>query len=65
MQDALPNGTKYTFRYNVWGEVVRVAYPTGAYEVFTYGAVLPVGAHVEAPLYAQANRGVTKRRRSY
>jgi RHS repeat-associated protein len=30
----LPNGTKYKFSYNVYGEIDKVVYPTGAYEKY-------------------------------
>jgi hypothetical protein len=30
----LPNGQHYLFTYNVWGEITKVIYPTGAYERF-------------------------------
>jgi RHS repeat-associated protein len=56
----LPNGQKYEFKYNIYGEIEKVIYPTGAYERFLYGevpAVLPsTSGH-----YDQANRGVLER----
>src|ERR1051325_6787800 len=35
----LPNGQHYLFTYNVFGEITKVVYPTGAYERFDYAAV--------------------------
>lgn len=55
----LPNGKSYTFTYNVWGEITKVVYPTGAYERFDYAAVAGVG-YLEYP-YTQSNRGVVDR----
>lgn len=34
---ALPDGSKYKFRYNRYGEITKIIYPTGAYERFVYG----------------------------
>lgn len=34
-----PNQTSYRFTYNVYGEIDKIVYPTGAYETFTYGKV--------------------------
>lgn len=55
----LPNGQHYLFTYNVWGEITKVIYPTGAYERFDYAAVAGVG--FLKPPYAQGNRGVVDR----
>lgn len=55
----LPNGQTYEFKYNVYGEITRIIYPTGAYERFQYGpapVLQPQGA-----TYDQASRGVTGR----
>jgi RHS repeat-associated protein len=32
----LPDGTKYEFSYNVYGQIDKVVYPTGAYEKYTH-----------------------------
>jgi RHS repeat-associated protein len=56
----LPNGTSYIFSYNEYGEIARVIYPTGGYERYRYGFILPLAA-MSSP-YAQANRGVVERR---
>jgi RHS repeat-associated protein len=56
----LPNGGVYTFTYNEYGEIAKVVYPTGSYERYRYGEVLPLSV-VYTP-YSQANRGVVERR---
>ena len=55
----LPNGQHYLFSYNVWGELTKVTYPTGAYERFDYAAI--PGVSFLKPHNAQANRGVIDR----
>jgi RHS repeat-associated protein len=60
-QLVLPNGAAYTFKYNVWGEIARVDYPTGGFEKFTYGEVAPLGGQTDDGTYSQANRGVIQR----
>lgn len=55
----LPNGQTYEFKYNVYGEVTKIVYPTGAYERFQYGPA-PV-LQPQGPTYDQASRGVTSR----
>jgi RHS repeat-associated protein len=56
----LPNGQKYQFKYNVFGEVDKIIYPTGGYERFLYGQVQPIDVDSSYP-YDQANRGVLER----
>ncbi|HMS43498.1 MAG TPA: hypothetical protein PKE69_24930, partial [Pyrinomonadaceae bacterium] len=56
----LPNNQQYQFKYNVYGEITKIIYPTGAYEKFEYGYVQPV-ANFADPAYSQTNRGVKKR----
>lgn len=55
----LANGQTYQFKYNLYGEIEKIIYPTGGYERFVYGIVpmLQVG---DGP-YDQTNRGVTDR----
>ena len=53
----LPNGKKYQFKYNIYGEIEQVLLPTGGYERFQYGEVGSLSA--PAPPYHQSNRGVT------
>lgn len=55
----LPNGQKYQFKYNPWGEIVKVTFPTGGYERYRYANVQPLGDTSEP--YDQANRGVVER----
>lgn len=54
----LPNGLSYKFTYNVWGEVDKVALPSGGYERFEYAAV-PSVSDVGVP-YNEGNRGAIK-----
>ncbi|NOT49283.1 MAG: hypothetical protein HOP17_16270, partial [Acidobacteria bacterium] len=56
----LPDGSKYTFKYNEYGEITKITYPTGAYERFEYEQVDGVGAEA-LDIYTQTNRGVKKR----
>ncbi|MBK9529894.1 MAG: RHS repeat protein [Acidobacteria bacterium] len=54
----LPNGKSYTFRYNQFGEIVKLTHPTGSFERFHYQFIPPMsGANQGA--YDQVNRGVT------
>jgi RHS repeat-associated protein len=55
----LPNGQSYSFEYNIYGEIVKITYPTGGYERFVYGEVAPL-SYTKVP-YKQANRGVLER----
>ncbi|HEX8844615.1 MAG TPA: RHS repeat-associated core domain-containing protein, partial [Pyrinomonadaceae bacterium] len=55
----LPNGLSYKFGYNEYGEITKVTYPTGAFEQYKYGKIVPLSSQ-DAP-YDQANRGVTSR----
>ncbi len=55
----LENGQSYQFRYNAYGEITKIIYPTGGFERFKYApvsVVQPAGAS-----YDQANRGVIDR----
>lgn len=56
----LPNGAKYKFQYNKFGEIVRIDYPTGGYEKFLYGQIKPLSSTNKIG-YDQANRGVIER----
>ncbi len=56
----LPDGTKYKFTYNVYGEVDKIVYPTNAYEKYEFEA-LGVGSSEEADTrqpYLQTDRTV-------
>jgi RHS repeat-associated protein len=58
----LPNNLSYKFTYNIYGEIDKVVYPTGAFEKYTYSKV-PAPGDVKPP-YTQASRGVTLRQAS-
>ena len=56
----LPNNTSYKFTYNVYGEMDKVVYPTGAYDKYTYGGGTALSSGMFDDLFfKQANRGVT------
>lgn len=55
-----PNGQKYQFKYNEYGEITKIIYPTGGYERFEYSEVPMIGA-TTLGIYSQTNRGVRKR----
>ena len=59
-QITLPDGSKYKFKYNIYGEITRIDYPTGAYERFRYDNIAPLGYGTEE-VYSQTNRGVVER----
>ena len=54
-----PNGQSYKFSYNVYGELEKVVYPTGAYQRYQYSQVPTIG--LTAIPYLQGSRGVTTR----
>jgi RHS repeat-associated protein len=54
-----PDGSKYKFRYNTYGELTKIIYPTGAYERFRYDTVQPM-TYLGYPI-ERANRGVVER----
>jgi hypothetical protein len=56
----LPNGKYYQFKYNEYGEITRIDYPSGAFERFEYQMVPMMGGRSHQ-IYAQGNRGVHKR----
>jgi RHS repeat-associated protein len=55
-----PNGLSYKFSYNIYGEIDKVIYPTGAFEQYQYIPFHPIG-DVRTP-YSQGNRCVTSRK---
>ncbi|MBL8181385.1 MAG: RHS repeat protein [Blastocatellia bacterium] len=57
----LPNDQIYTFKYNHFGEITKITYPSGSYEKFTYGSIVPMGGF-DGMAYDQTNRGVIERR---
>ncbi len=54
----LPNGQSYQFRYNVYGEITKIIYPSGGYERFQYAEITPLQYADGA--YNRAVRGVVK-----
>ncbi len=58
-QIILPTGQSYTFTYTIYGEIDKVTLPTGGYEKFIYGQVSTLS--YSSYVYAQYNRGVTRR----
>src|SRR5689334_22006664 len=62
----LPNGKSYKFTYNIYGEIDKVVYPTGAYDKFTYYEVQPLnpGLYDSDAFFTQTNRGVVSRTQS-
>jgi len=56
----LPNGKSYQFKYNRYGEISKIIYPTGSYETFDYAQIVPIAAH-QSQIFSQTNRGVVKR----
>lgn len=56
----LPNGQKYEFKYNRYGEITKITYPAGNYETFEYDKITPIGS-ADSEAYDQTNRGVIKR----
>jgi RHS repeat-associated protein len=58
----LPNGLSYKFSYNIYGEIDKITYPTGAYEQVAYDVIPPIGDL--KPPYTEGNRGVVDRKLS-
>lgn len=56
----LPNGLSYKFSYNIYGEISKVTYPTGAFELYEMSPITPLGG--SGSPYDQASRGVTSRK---
>ncbi|NOT61488.1 MAG: hypothetical protein HOP19_14820 [Acidobacteria bacterium] len=54
----LPNGKKYVFKYNVYGEIDKVTLSTGGYHRYDYGYVEARSSLSQSVAYAQSNRGV-------
>ena len=61
----LPNGGSYKFRYDKYGRIDKIEYPTGAIETFEYEQVPTLEsayyASNQIPTGEQANFGVTER----
>jgi hypothetical protein len=60
-QIVLPNGTSYTFTYNIYGELNKIIYPTGGSETFGYDVLEPLGGQLDDGTFGQANRAVFSR----
>lgn len=60
---ALPDGTKYSFSYNAYGEISKVTYPTTAFEKYEFAGPL-AGFDDQKQPYVQAQRRVTSRKLS-
>ncbi|HWT03934.1 MAG TPA: RHS repeat-associated core domain-containing protein [Pyrinomonadaceae bacterium] len=62
----LPTGESYLFKYNIYGEIEQVRYPTGGEEHFTYGVVPPLGdtgsSNSASSVHWKINRGVATRK---
>ncbi|MEQ1763638.1 MAG: RHS repeat-associated core domain-containing protein [Pyrinomonadaceae bacterium] len=58
----LPNGKTYEFKYNQFGEITKIVYPTGSYESFVYAKIFPLGASAWDAAYNQTNRGVVEQK---
>lgn len=58
----LPDGRKYEFSYNIYGEIEKIKYPTGGEEVFQFGSVKGIEHSTSGnqPM-EDANRGVVQR----
>jgi RHS repeat-associated protein len=57
----LPNGKSYKFKYNRYGEISKIVYPSGSYETFEYSQIDPL-ANYQSQLFDQMNRGVIERK---
>ncbi|MCW5957365.1 MAG: RHS repeat protein [Pyrinomonadaceae bacterium] len=58
----MPNGKTYEFKYNQFGEITKIVYPTGSYETFVYAKIRPLSASAGEPAYNQTNRGVVEQK---
>src|SRR5262245_22034297 len=56
----LPNGQKYVFNYNEFGEMTKVTLPTGGYQRYEYAQIPGLDSALADSVYRQANRGVVK-----
>ena len=70
----LPNGTSYKFSYNVYGELDKIVYPTGAYDTYQHTGYPPSSSPPEdvpgqerdedQQPYVQSLRWITSRKQS-
>ncbi len=58
----LPTGQKYKFRYNIYGTIEKIQYPTGGEELFQYGVVKPLAPSFQENISDQMNFGVINRK---
>lgn len=56
----LPNGLRYSFTYNVHGEIDKIQLPTGGYHKYEYAAIPALDSRISEQVYGQANRGVVR-----
>jgi RHS repeat-associated protein len=56
----LPNGQKYSFTYNVYGEIDKIQLPTGGYHTYEYARIPALDNRISLLVYGQANRGVIR-----
>jgi RHS repeat-associated protein len=56
----LPNGQKYSFTYNIYGELDKIQLPTGGYHKYEYAIIPALDNRISVQVYGQANRGVIR-----
>jgi RHS repeat-associated protein len=56
----LPNGQKYSFTYNIYGELDKIQLPTGGYHKYEYAMIPALDNRLSVQVYGQANRGVIR-----
>ena len=59
----LPDGTSYKFSYDVYGEIDKVVYPTGAYEKYSFDPMISGLDEFKQP-YVQTSRKISSHRQS-
>jgi RHS repeat-associated protein len=60
----LPDGTKYVFTYNEYGEINKIVYPTSAFEKYEYETPTDPGEVNSGEPYLQAERRIKSRKLS-
>jgi RHS repeat-associated protein len=60
----LPDGTKYQFTYNVYGEITKVIYPTNSYEQYEYEMAASISDGITRWPYDSAKRRLKSRKLS-
>ncbi|MGC2236076.1 MAG: hypothetical protein WA584_07935, partial [Pyrinomonadaceae bacterium] len=58
----LPTGQKYQFKYDIYGRIEKIIYPTGGQETFQYSVVPTLSVLESNDLTGLANFGVTNRK---